>query len=149
MTIIARQAAKHFFSKTVGARLRPAASFALSTVATASTGPCGKHKSLCQCNSGATSSNKNSRSFASGAMDDLKSGTAAYMGLYPESSSDGALRLGNIVPDFSAETTHGYWESFHEWKKGKWAILFSHPADFTPVCTTEIGRYVFRMRIIE
>ena len=65
-------------------------------------------------------------------MDDLKSGTEAYMGLYPETSTDGALRLGNIVPDFAAETTHGYWESFHEWKKGKWAILFSHPADFTP-----------------
>lgn len=73
-------------------------------------------------------------------MDTLESGTKMYMSLYPEGSTDGALRLGNIVPDFSAETTHGYWESFHEWKKGKWAILFSHPADFTPVCTTEIGK---------
>eukprot|EP00977_Amphora_coffeiformis_P010767 scaffold2519_cov168-Amphora_coffeaeformis.AAC.4 len=52
-------------------------------------------------------------------MDDLKSGTSAYMDLYPEASTDGGLRLGNIVPDFSCETTHGYWESFHEWKKGK------------------------------
>jgi len=41
------------------------------------------------------------------------------MDLYPEASTDGGLRLGNIVPDFSCETTHGYWESFHEWKKGK------------------------------
>jgi len=54
------------------------------------------------------------------------------------------LRLGNIVPDFSAETTQGNWSSFHEWKKGKWAILFSHPADFTPVCTTEIGRLALK-----
>lgn len=54
-----------------------------------------------------------------------------YMSLYPEGSTDGSIRLGNIVPDFSAETTHGLMSSFHEWKKGKWAILFSHPADFT------------------
>jgi len=67
-----------------------------------------------------------------------------YMSLYPEQSTDGGLRLGNIVPDFSAETTHGKMDSFHEWKKGKWAILFSHPADFTPVCTTEIGRLALK-----
>jgi 1-Cys peroxiredoxin 6 len=64
-------------------------------------------------------------------MDTMESGTKKYMSLYPEGSSDGALRLGNIVPDFAADTTHGKWASFHEWKKGKWAILFSHPADFT------------------
>ena len=52
--------------------------------------------------------------------------------------------LGNIAPDFSCETTHGHWGSFHEWKKGKWCILFSHPADFTPVCTTEIGRLALK-----
>jgi 1-Cys peroxiredoxin 6 len=52
--------------------------------------------------------------------------------------------LGNIVPDFAADTTQGHWDSFHEWKKGKWAILFSHPADFTPVCTTEIGRLALK-----
>lgn len=74
----------------------------------------------------------------------IKSGTKAYMDLYPEGSTDGALRLGNVVPDFSAETTHGPMESFHKWKEDSWAILFSHPADFTPVCTTEIGRLALK-----
>jgi 1-Cys peroxiredoxin 6 len=74
----------------------------------------------------------------------IKSGTKAYMGLYPEESTDGSLRLGNIVPDFAMDTTQGKFDSFLEWKKGKWAILFSHPADFTPVCTTEIGRLALK-----
>lgn len=50
-----------------------------------------------------------------------------------------ALRLGDVAPDFSAETTQGT-VHFHDWKQGKWAVLFSHPKDFTPVCTTELGR---------
>ena len=49
-----------------------------------------------------------------------------------------AIRLGDEAPDFSANTTEGQL-NFHDWKKGKWAVLFSHPKDFTPVCTTELG----------
>ena len=50
-----------------------------------------------------------------------------------------ALMLGDVAPDFTSETSAGE-ISFHDWAGDNWVVLFSHPADFTPVCTTELGR---------
>jgi alkyl hydroperoxide reductase subunit AhpC len=55
-----------------------------------------------------------------------------------------SLRLGDTAPDFSAESSEGQ-ISFHQWLSDRWAVLFSHPRDFTPVCTTELG-YVARLK---
>ena len=49
-----------------------------------------------------------------------------------------SIHLGDEAPNFTAVTTDGEID-FHDWKKGRWAVLFSHPADYTPVCTTELG----------
>jgi alkyl hydroperoxide reductase subunit AhpC len=55
-----------------------------------------------------------------------------------------ALQMGDVAPDFEAETAEGRIR-FHEWLGQSWGVLFSHPKDFTPVCTTELG-YMARLK---
>ena len=50
------------------------------------------------------------------------------------------MRINQIAPNFTSSTTHGE-INFHDWSKGSWTLFFSHPKDFTPVCTTEIGSF--------
>jgi len=65
-----------------------------------------------------------------------------------ETTQNGIPRIGDVAPDFTQNTTHGP-ITFSTWQEGKWVLLFSHPADFTPVCSTELGEFARRSKEFE
>lgn len=70
-------------------------------------------------------------------------------GVHAESAPARSLpRIGEPAPDFTAPTTHGE-ITFGKWREGKWALLFSHPADFTPVCSTELTEFARKYKEFE
>ncbi len=66
----------------------------------------------------------------------------------PAAAARSLPRIGDIAPDFTAQTTHGE-ITFSKWQEGKWVVLFSHPADFTPVCSTELTELARRSKEFE
>jgi len=62
-----------------------------------------------------------------------------------ETTQNGIPRIGDVAPDFTQNSTHGP-ITFSTWQEGKWVLLFSHPADFTPVCSTELGEFARRSK---
>jgi len=65
-----------------------------------------------------------------------------------ETTQSGMPRIGDVAPDFTQNSTHGP-ITFSTWQEGKWVLLFSHPADFTPVCSTELSEFAKRSKDFE